>query len=181
MDRSAGKAGFTLTELTIVIVLVSVTSLALSGMFAEAVRSYQFVDVEKTLLQEARYAEERILRELGRVDRTGLREADPRAVGFVDRDSAAVAFSWSGVKGDPLVYSRNGVERSLAGGVDSLGFAYWRGDGSPAISASGAAASEIRRVTVFLRLRRPTLAGAELLANDTQSVDAMGGVLLRSR
>ena len=40
-------AGFTLAEVTIVIVVVSVAAFVFTGMFLEAIRSYQFEDAEK--------------------------------------------------------------------------------------------------------------------------------------
>lgn len=168
--RRAGEEGFSLAELTIVIVVVSIAAFLFAGMFLEAVRSYQFVDAEKGMLQEARYAEERISRELKRV-RGGafITQAAPRAFTFVDRDSATVGFSWSGVKGDPLVYARDGNAQTLATGVDSLAFAYWKADGTAAIPLVAPATTDIWRVTVHLRL-----------AKGSQSVSAVTAAFVRS-
>lgn len=152
---SPPEAGFTLAEITIVIVVVSIAAFVFTGMFLEAVRSYQYVDAEKGMLQEARYAEERISRELKRVrGNTSVTQATPRAFTFVDRDSFTVGFSWTGVKGDPLLYARNGVTTTLANGVDSLAFAYWKSDGSPAAPVVAPSPTDIWRVTVHLRLAR---------------------------
>ena len=51
----------------IVIVIASVAALAFSAMFLEAVKTYQFMDAEKGMLEDSRYAEERVTRELKRV------------------------------------------------------------------------------------------------------------------
>lgn len=170
MRRRLSQAGFTLAEVTIVIVIVSIAAFVFTGMFLEAVRSYQYVDAEKGMLQEARYAEERISRELRRVrGNTSITQATPRAFTFVDRDSATVAFSWTGVKGDPLLYTKNGTARTLASGVDSLAFAYWKSDGTAAAPVVAPAVTDIWRVTVHLRL-----------AKGAQSVSAVTAAFVRS-
>jgi len=168
--RRGSPAGFTLAEVTIVIVVVSIAAFVFTGMFLEAVRSYQYVDAEKGMLQEARYAEERISRELKRVrGNTFITQATARAFTFVDRDSATVAFSWTGVKGDPLLYTKNGTARTLATGVDSLAFAYWKSDGTTAAPIVAPAVTDIWRVTVHLRL-----------AKGTQTVSAVTAAFVRS-
>ncbi|HYJ34116.1 MAG TPA: prepilin-type N-terminal cleavage/methylation domain-containing protein [Candidatus Binatia bacterium] len=168
--RTGGAEGFTLAEVTIVIVVVSIAAFVFTGMFSEAIRSYQYVDAEKGMLQEARYAEERISRELKRVrGATFITQATARAFTFVDRDSATVAFSWTGVKGDPLLYTRNGTARPLATGVDSLAFAYWKADGTAAAPIVAPSATDIWRITVHLRL-----------AKGTQSVSAVTAAFVRS-
>lgn len=164
-----GEAGFTLAELAIVIVVASLAAFLFAGTFIEAVRSYEFLDTEKGMLQEARYAEERIGRELLRVGGgSSITRATARSFAFVDRDSATVAFSWTGDKGDPLVYVRNGTAHTLATGVDSLAFAYWRSDGTPAAPVVAPAATDIWRVSVHLRL-----------AKGAQSVSAVTAAFLR--
>lgn len=168
--RRRGEGGFTLAEVVIVIVVVSIAALLFSGMFLEAVRSYQFVDAEKGMLQEARYAEERISRELRRVrGNTDVTVATARAITFVDRDAATVGFSWSGVKGDPLLYTKNGSSQTLASGVDSLAFAYWKSDGTAAAPIVAPAPTDIWRVSVHLRL-----------AKGSQSVSAVTAAFVRS-
>lgn len=170
MRAPGPESGFSLAELTIVIVVVSVAAFLFSGMFVEAVRSYQFVDTEKGMLQEARYAEERITRELKRVrDKTSVTEATARSFGFVDRDAAAIRVSWSGVKGAPLLYAKNGIPQELASGVDSLAFAYWKADGAKAAPIVAPSPTDIWRVSVFLRL-----------ASGTQSVSAETAAFVRS-
>lgn len=170
MRGARGERGFSLAELTIVIVVVSVAAFLFSGMFVEAVRSYRFVDVEKGMLGESRYAEERIVRELKRVrDKTSITAATARTLAFVDRDAVPVSLSWSGVKGDPLLYARNGVAQELCSGVDSLAFAYWKSDGTVAAPIVAPSPTDIWRVSVFLRL-----------ANGAQSVSAMTGAFVRT-
>jgi len=174
-ERSSGgcaqpEAGFSLAEVTIVIVIVSVAAFVFSGMFLEAVKSYQFVDVEKGMLQEARYAEERISRELKRVrGSTFITTATARTLTFVDRDSSTISFSWTGTPGDPLLYTKNGTPRTLASGVDSLAFSYWKSDGTAAAPVTAPAATDIWRVAVHLRL-----------AKGAQKVSAVTAAFVRS-
>jgi prepilin-type N-terminal cleavage/methylation domain-containing protein len=148
-----GERGFTLIELVIVIVVVSVAALVFSKMFIEAVRSYEWVDVEKEKLQEARYAQERMTREFRRVrDNVSINAATATTFTFVDRDAATITISWNGVKGADLVYTRNGTQRVLASGVDSLAFAYWKTNGTAAAPVLSPSATDIWRVTTYLRL-----------------------------
>jgi len=166
----AGQAGFTLMELVIVIVLVSIAAGLFTGMFIQAIKSYQFVDAEKDMLQESRYAEERISRELKRVrGRADITQATATTFTFVDLDAATVSISWTGVKGDPLVYTKSGTARTLASGVDSLAFRYWKTDGTAATPILSPSATDIWRVSMFLRL-----------AKNGQSVNAATGVFVRS-
>ncbi|MBI4364974.1 MAG: prepilin-type N-terminal cleavage/methylation domain-containing protein [Candidatus Latescibacteria bacterium] len=164
------ESGFTLAELVIVIVIVSVVAVTFSAMFIEAVRTYQFMDAEKDMLQDARYAEERIARELKRVkDSTSLVTASASTLTFVDRDNATVSFSWSGVSGADLLYTKSGSSRTLAKGVDSLAFQYWKEDGTAAAPVLSPSATDIWRVTVYIRLIK-----------GTQTVASFGAAFLRS-
>lgn len=170
MRRRRLEAGFTLAELVIVIVVVSVAGIAFASMFVEAVKTYQYVDAEKGMLQEARYAEERIARELKRVkDRYSVVTAGPTTFTFIDRSSATISFSWSGVSGADLLYTKGGSSRTLAAGVDSLAFGYWKDDGTGAAPVVAPSATDIWRVTVYLRL-----------VKGTQKVETMGAAFLRS-
>jgi prepilin-type N-terminal cleavage/methylation domain-containing protein len=153
--RRRHSPGFTLVELVIVIVVVSIAGVFLAGVFREAVGAYRFVDVEADLLQEARYAEERMTRELRRVrDAASLTTATARTVTFVDPGAVSISFSWNGTPGSDLLLSRDGVAQTLATGVDSLAFAYWNEDGTAAAPLVSPAATDVRRITIYLRLAR---------------------------
>lgn len=164
-------AGFTLTEVLIVIVVISIAGLLLAGMFREAIGTYRFVDVQSDLLQQARYAEERVEREFRRVrNRASVTTAAARTFAFTDRDAVPVVVSWDGVKGSNLLYTKNGgAAQALALGVDSLAFAYFKEDGTAAAPLVAPSDTDIRRVTVYLRLSR---AG--------QSVATLGATALRT-
>jgi prepilin-type N-terminal cleavage/methylation domain-containing protein len=168
--RRRANSGFTLPELVVVIAVVSIAAMVFSKMFLEAVRTYQFIDVEKETLQEARYAQERMAREFKRVrDNTSITAATATTFTFVDRDAATISISWNGVKGTDLVYTRNGTARTLASGVDSLAFGYWKTDGAAATPVVSPSATDIWRVTTFLRL-----------AKSGQTVDTSTSTFVRS-
>jgi prepilin-type N-terminal cleavage/methylation domain-containing protein len=169
-EVAINQAGFSLAELVIVIVVVSIAAFVFTGMFIQAVKSYEFVDAEKQMLQEARYAEERLSRELKRVrGNTFVTQATSRTFTFFDSDSASVSVSWTGVKGDPLLYTKNGTPQTLASGVDTLAFTYYKNDGATAAPLLSPSATDIWRVRVHLRL-----------AKNNQTVTAQTAVFLRS-
>lgn len=168
--RRRAAAGFTLPELVIVMVVVSIAAVTFSSMFIEAVKTYQFIDAEKDMLQDARYAEERIAREIKRVkDNTSVTAANATNLTFVDRDNATVSFSWSGVSGANLLYTKSGSSQTLARGVDSLAFQYWKQDGTAAAPVVAPSATDIWRVTVFVRLIK-----------GSQTVSSFGAAFVRS-
>jgi len=147
-------AGFTLAELTIVIVVVSIAALVFASLFLEAVRAFQFVDAEDSLLQETRYAADRMTREVMQVGRgSGIREASPEAISYVDADSIPVRIAWSGTRGSDLLYTRAGSTRALASHVDSLAFGYFGRNGNR-LSGAVLPTTAIGRVTLYLRLAR---------------------------
>ncbi len=168
MARASG--GFTLVELTIVIVVVAIAGLLLAGMFREAIGTFRFVDVEADLLQQARFTEERIAREVRRVrDKASVTTATYRTFAFLDRDAVPIVVSWSGTKGDDLFYSKNGTALPLAAGVDTLVFSYFTSNGVAAVPLVSPSDTDIRRITIYLRL-----------AKGGQSVSTLGAAALRT-
>ncbi|HZE20198.1 MAG TPA: prepilin-type N-terminal cleavage/methylation domain-containing protein [Candidatus Angelobacter sp.] len=168
--RRGQAPGFTLAELLIVIVVASVAAVTFSAMFIEAVKTYQFMDAEKTMLEDARYAEERVTRELKRVkDNTSIATANATTLTFTDRSNASVSFSWSGVSGADLLYTKAGSSQVLAKGVDSLAFQYWKQDGAAATPVVSPSATDIWRVTIYMRLIK-----------GSQTVASFGSVFVRS-
>ena len=169
--RRPGQApGFTLAELLIVIVVASVAAVTFSAMFIEAVKTYQFMDAEKTMLEDARYAEERVTRELKRVrDNTSIATANATTLTFTDRSNATVSFSWSGVSGADLLYTKAGSSQVLAKGVDSLAFQYWTKNGAAATPILSPSATDIWRVTIYMRLIK-----------GSQTVASFGAAFVRS-
>jgi type II secretory pathway pseudopilin PulG len=150
-----GNAGVTLAELTIVIVVISIAALVFASFFVEAVRAYQFAAIEDDLLAEARYAQDRITREVMRLPGSdGIRESASTALSFQGEDSIATRISWSGTKGDDLVMTRAGKSVPLASSVDSLSFGFFGADGAPILPRAASRPGVVRRVAVYLRLAR---------------------------
>jgi hypothetical protein len=128
------------------------------------------MDAEKSMLEDARYAEERVTRELKRVkDNTSIATATSTTFTFTDRSNASVSFSWSGVSGADLLYTKSGSSQVLAKGVDSLAFQYWKQNGTAATPVVAPSATDIWRVTVYMRLIK-----------GSQTVASFGSAFVRS-
>jgi prepilin-type N-terminal cleavage/methylation domain-containing protein len=165
--RPSLEQGFTLMELTMVIVILGVSSVVFAFAFRESMRAYELIDVETELLQQARYAEERITRHVLRAPSGGVRAATGTSITLLDTDSSTVRIAWSGVRGADLVLTHGGVSAPLASHVDSLAFTYHGADGRP-LAPVDAGSARLRRVSMFLRL-----------AHGGHAVAATGGAALR--
>ena len=151
--RTGLAPGFTLMELTIVIVIVGISAVVFALAFRESMRAYELIDAETDLAQQARYAEERITRHVLRTPSGGIRAATRTSITLLDPDSATVRIAWNGVKGSDLVLTRQGVSAPLASHVDSLAFTYHAADGKPLAPDRALEPSRLRRVSVYLRLQ----------------------------
>jgi hypothetical protein len=80
-----------------------------------------------------------------------------------------VSFSWSGVSGADLLYTKSGSSQVLAKGVDSLAFQYWKQNGTAATPVVAPSATDIWRVTVYMRLIK-----------GSQTVASFGSAFVRS-
>ena len=150
--RTSLAPGFTLMELTIVIVIVGISATVFALSFRESMRAYELIDAETDLLQQARYAEERITRHVLRAPTGGIRDASATSITLLDPDSSTIRIAWDGVRGSDLVLTRSGVSAPLATHVDSLAFTYHGGDGRSLAPDPVIDPSRLRRVSVFLRL-----------------------------
>ena len=150
--RTSLAPGFTLMELTIVIVIVGVSAVVFALAFRESMRAYEQMDAETDLLQQARYAEERITRHVLRAPAGGIRSATPTSITLLDPDSSTIRIAWDGVKGSDLVLTQGTVSAPLATHVDSLAFTYHGGDGRTLAPEPAIDPRRLRRVSVFLRL-----------------------------
>jgi prepilin-type N-terminal cleavage/methylation domain-containing protein len=166
--RTALAQGFTLMELTIVIVIVGVSAVVFALAFRESMRAYELIDVETDLVQQARYAEERIMRHVLRAPSGGIRAATATSITLLDTDSSTVRIAWNGVKGSDLLLTTGGVSAPLASHVDSLAFTYHAWDGRPLAPDSTVDPARLRRVAMYLRL-----------AERGHAVAASGGAALR--
>jgi len=166
--RSELAPGFTLMELTIVIVIVGISAVVFALAFRESMRAYEIIDSETDLAQQARFAEERITRHVLRAPAGGIHAVSRTSISVLDPDSSTIRIAWDGVKGSDLMLTRDGVSAPLASNVDSLAFTYHAADGRPLAPDRALEPSRLRRVSVFLRLRQGEVA-----------VAATGGAALR--
>ena len=150
--RTLRESGFTLMELTVVIVIVGISAFVFALAFRESVRAYELLDVETDLSQQARYAEERITRQVLRAPAGGVRAGTATSITLLDRDSSVVRVAWNGVKGADLVLTCGGVSAPLASHVDSLAFTYHGENGRALPSGPSFEPGRLRRVSLFLRL-----------------------------
>ncbi len=153
--RRPDRAGTTLTELVISIVLVTIVAGLLAVTLREGFAVYAAASGRKEGLQEARAVLLRAERELRQIrDRGALVAAGPTAVTFRTVADTLVGLSWSGAPGDPLLYTRNGRPYVFCRGVDSLAFAWGRGDGTAAAPLVAPDSTDVRYVTLYLRVAR---------------------------
>lgn len=120
------RDGYTLIELVVAIASASVLMVGLSSALFVSARALE-MDNGATLQQSrAEQALARLMTELG--DATRFEGAGVNALAFYvpDRDGDGLeerlAFSWSGVAGDPLMFEQNGRSVVLLNDVASLDF-----------------------------------------------------------
>ncbi len=150
-----GRAGVTLVELVISIVLVTIVSGLLAVTLREGFAVYAAAQGRKAALQEGRAVLLRAEREVRQIrDRGALLAAGPRLVTLRTVADSTVGLSWTGSPGAPLLYARNGRPYVLCAGVDSFALAYTRGDGAPAAPLVAPDSTDVRYLTLYLRLSR---------------------------
>jgi len=150
-----GRAGVTLVELVISIVLVTIVSGMLAVTLREGFAVYAAAQGRKSALQEGRAVLLRAEREVRQIrDRGALLAAGPGLVTLRTVADSTVGLSWTGSPGAPLLYARNGRSYVLCSGVDSFALAYTQGDGSPAAPLVAPDSTDVRYLTLYLRLMR---------------------------
>jgi len=153
--RCPGRAGTTLVELVMSIVLVTIVAGLLAITLREGFAVYATAARRQQALQEARAVLLRAEREVRQIrDRGALLAAGPVAATFVTVADTTVGLSWGGAPGDPLLYQRNGRSYLFCAGVDSFALAWRRGDGTAAVPLVAPDSTDVRYLTVYLRLAR---------------------------
>lgn len=96
MGRMDGQKGFTLIELILVIVLVSVLTAGFGEAFLAVSRAYITADNRQAARKEGRWVLDRMSREMRLVqDNTSIAAADASTFSFVDVDGNTVTFSYN--------------------------------------------------------------------------------------
>lgn len=117
--------GFTLVEMVIAISIIGVMAAYGSSMFSDVFRTTRMVDASQTSADQARYALERIARELREVQYvtgtgynvTSTMSPGASSVAFTNANGVAIAIAWSG---STLTLTRAGTSATLATGVGSF-------------------------------------------------------------
>jgi prepilin-type N-terminal cleavage/methylation domain-containing protein len=131
--------GFTLIEIVITIVLISILSGIAALIILQGINTYTGEQSRSDVHYQARIAMERMAREIRLIrsqgaDITSLLPADLR---FIDINGSAVGFNW--VAATQTVNRWNGAGNDmLAAGVTAFTFTYYQQDGvtTPATSAN---------------------------------------------
>jgi len=126
--------GFTLIEMTIVIVVLGVLAAATTPMFVNSMRAYDINQTNLVTLSKLRYATERIAREIREVRYTGANYAigpmTSTALSFTKNDAAnTVVTITAAPPGVTLGYSAPAMSATLTDQVTTLQFAYYQADG----------------------------------------------------
>jgi prepilin-type N-terminal cleavage/methylation domain-containing protein len=166
----AAREGFTLVEMVISIVIVTIVAGLLAATLRQGFAVYESASDRKLALQQARAVLLRAERELRQVrDRGALLSAGQRAVSLLTVADSTVGFNWSGTSGTPLYYARNGRSYVFCPAVDSFALDWSKGDGTAAAPLVAPDSTDVRYVGVYLRLAR-----------GGQKVALREGILLRN-
>jgi len=91
------KSGFTLIELTIIIVVLAVIAFVVAAIITQAADAWLFVKARETALSQGRMAVERMVRELRAINRpVNIITATTTECEFINTASATVKFNQSG-------------------------------------------------------------------------------------
>lgn len=142
-----GEAGFSLVELILVIVVLSILSIGFGKFLTKSMDGYRWTADQSNHSGAARLALDRVMREVGQVpDPTShVSMMLPHVLEFDGNDGTTRQISWSGVPGDPLWYALGDADYVLMSSIDSLGFGYFDMDGAATTDPA-----QLRRVTTTL-------------------------------
>lgn len=102
------KKGFTLIELIIVIIILTVIGGITVNIIYNASDAWQFIKLRKDISQQGRVAMERMARQIRLVrDASSVSAANNRTFSFFATDGITNTFSWSGTPGDSLLQNTN--------------------------------------------------------------------------
>lgn len=156
--RTWCSAGFTLIEMSIVIVIVGILAAASAPLLSNSFRAYEMTQGNLVTLTKLRYATERIAREVREVRYNGanyqIATMNSNTLSFTKNDATSTVVTIANAP--PLAtlqYSAPAMTATLSDQVTSLQFAYF--DINNAVTASTAA---IAYVDVTLTLADPNSA-----------------------
>ena len=168
IDSAQGsKAGFTLIELMVALVIASIVLAAVYGVYAAQTRSYTTQNVAAKIQQSARAAVEYMAEDImmagldpTRIAGAGFVEATDKTIHFtLDYDMnfslttdniEDITYSWSGTQGDPLTHNGD----TFVDNVKELKFEYLDSEGQ-IISNPDVNRSDIRAVVFSITVEEP--------------------------
>jgi len=166
---SGVERGYTLVELVLAILLLSLAAGVFVGAFQEGNAMYDTVEARKELVQEGRAALLRVLREIRQVrSAQDVTVAQQERVAFYSVTDSLLDISFSGASGE-LSLTRGSKQWVMASAVDSFALTYLKNDGTAAVPLVSPNSTDIFQVKVFLRLSR-----------GGKSVSLEGGTYLRN-
>lgn len=149
------SAGFTLIEMTMVIVIVAILAAGSAELLSSSFRAYEMTQGNLVTLTKLRYATERIAREVREVRHNGVNyqitTMNANTLSFTKNDAVGTVVTIANAP--PLAtlqYSMPAMTATLTNQVTSLQFAYF--DINNAVTASNAA---VAYVDVTLTLADP--------------------------
>lgn len=159
--RSCSR-GFTLIEMTMVIVILGVLAAATAPLVANSFRAYETNQSNLVTLTKLRYATERIAREVREVNFNGTNyqfsTMSPNTLSFTKNDAASTVVTITG-SAPPLVtlqYSTPAMSATLTNQVTSLQFQYFDINDNSA----GVTSTTVAYVDVVLTLNDPNSGAA---------------------
>ena len=142
--RRPGLAlGFTMIELVVAIVLVTIFSVFLGRLLLSGVDAFNFARERKTALRTARIALFELARDVRQIkDRASIGFASSDSLAFTTVTDEIVRYGWNSSR-----LSRNGIP--VARNVASFSFSYYTEDGTP-LDTPVANTESIRVIDVHL-------------------------------
>lgn len=121
------QAGFSLIELIIVIVILSIVSIGFGKFLSKSVEGYRWTVDQADDAGNARLALDHLIREIGQIPDPGssVTIMQPHVFEFDGNDGATRHIEWSGVPGDTLWYGLGDADYAMVTPLDSLGFGYY--------------------------------------------------------
>jgi prepilin-type N-terminal cleavage/methylation domain-containing protein len=149
-------AGFTLIEMTIVIVLLSIMLVFTTPMMLDSFRAYEANQTNLVTLSKLRYATERIAREVREVRYTGgaysIGTMNPTTLSFTKNDATSTVVTINAAAPNVTVqYSTPAMTATLTDQVSSLQFQYC----DVADTCTGVTTATVAYVDVALTLTDP--------------------------
>jgi prepilin-type N-terminal cleavage/methylation domain-containing protein len=135
--RNPNPNGFTLIEIVITIVIVGVLAGIASLIILQGIRSYSDEEARSNVHYQARFAMERMAREIRLIRSASLTDITSMTninLRFTDVNGAATGFNWA----NPILNRWNGVGNDvLATGITAFNLNYFQQDGvTPAAAAT---------------------------------------------